>query len=203
MRYFVRAFVLFFVLASIPAISFAKPGDTTWVQAQNDVQLDWYNDFDAPVTFPSGSVSYRKIIMVFTLGKYQCPSGTQYCGDWDYTVQNFLMTPTDTFELSRLITPYANASYPRTPWGWKQRYYFDVTDFYPVLKNAATIRLSYHNYSGGFTGNIRFAFIEGTPPRNVTGIKRLWHGAFPFGNSANPIENYLPATNVAAQANTQ
>ena len=34
---------------------------------------------------------------------------------------------------------------PRTPWGWKQRYYFDVTDFYPVLKNAATIRLSYHN----------------------------------------------------------
>jgi hypothetical protein len=203
MRYFVRAFVLFFVLGFISANSLANPGDTTWVQAQNDVQLDWYNDFDAPVTFPAGSVSYRKIIMIFTLGKYQCPSGTQYCGDWDYTVQNLLMTPTDTFELSRLITPYANASYSRTPWGWKQRYYFDVTDYYPVLKNAATIRLSYHNYSGGFTGNIKFAFIEGTPPRNVTGIKRLWHGAFPFGNTADPIENYLPATNVVAPANTQ
>jgi hypothetical protein len=204
MRYFVRAFVLFFVSGFIlSAKSLANPGDTTWVQAQNDVQLDWYNDFDTPVTFPSGSLSYRKIIMIFTLGKYQCPSGTQYCGDWDYTVQNFLMTPTDTFELSRLITPYANASYPRTPWGWKQRYYFDVTDFYPLLKNAATIRLSYHNYSGGFTGNIKFAFIEGTPPRNVTGIKRLWHGAFPFGNSADPIENYLPATNVNTPAGTQ
>ncbi|MCS3799635.1 peptide-N-glycosidase F-related protein [Niastella sp. OAS944] len=203
MRYFVRAFVLLFVLGFISANGLANPGDTTWVQAQNDVQLDWYNDFDAPVTFPSGSVSYRKIIMIFTLGKYQCPSGTQYCGDWDYTVQNFLMTPTDTFELSRLITPYANASYPRTPWSWKQRYYFDVTDYYPVLKNAATIRLSYHNYSGGFTGNIRFAFIEGIPPRNVTGIKRLWHGAFPFGNTADPIENHLPATNVMAPANTQ
>ena len=82
MRYFVRAFVLIFVLGFIlSAKGLANPGDTTWVQAQNDVQLDWYNDFDAPVTFPSGSVSYRKIIMIFTLGKYQCPAGTQYCGD--------------------------------------------------------------------------------------------------------------------------
>ena len=204
MRYFVRACVLFLIQVSLfSAKGFANPGDTTWVQAQNDVHLDYYNDFDAAVTFPSGSVSYRKIIMVFTLGKYQCPSGTQYCGDWDYTVQNFLMTPTDTFELSRLITPYANASYPRTSWNWKQRYYYDVTDFYPVLKNAASIRLSYHNYSGGFTGNIKFAFIEGTPPRNVTGIKRLWHGAFPFGSSTDPIENYLAATNATVPANTQ
>ena len=204
MSYFVRAFVFFscmFFLLS--AKSFATPGDTTWVQAQNDVHLDYYNDFDASVTFPSGVVPYRKIIMVFTLGKYQCPSGTQYCGDWDYTIQNFLMTPTDTFELSRLITPYANASYPRTSWSWKQRYYFDVTDFYPVLKNAAAIRLSYHNYSGGFTGNIQFAFIEGTPPRNVTGIKRLWHGAFPFGRASDPIENYLAAANTTVPPNTQ
>lgn len=204
MRDLLHGCLLLFIMSLLTAAkSVANPGDTTWVQAQNDVHLDYYNDFDASVNFPDGSVSYRKIIMVFTLGKYQCPSGTQYCGDWDYTVQNFLMTPTDTFELSRLITPYADESYPRTGWAWKQRYYFDVTDYYPVLKNNATIRLSYHNYSGGFTGNIRFAFIEGTPPRNVTGIKRLWHGAFPFGNASDPIENYLPATDVAVPAGTQ
>lgn len=181
----------------------AAPGDTTWVQAQNDVQLDNYNDFDVNVTFPNGSVTYRKIIMVFTLGKYQCAAGTQYCGDWDYTIQNYLMTPTDTFELSRLITPYANASYPRTPFTWKQRYYFDVTDFYPVLKNNAAIRLSYHNYSGGFLGNIRFAFIEGTPPRPVTGVKKLWSGAFNYGDPADPIDNHVAAVNLSAPANTQ
>lgn len=181
--------------------SAAAPGDTTWVQAQNDVQLDWYNDFDEAVTFPDGSVTYSKIIMVFTLGKYQCPAGTQYCGDWDYTIQNYLMTPTDTFELSRLITPYANASYPRTPWNWKQRYYFDVTDFYPYLKNNATIRLSYHNYSGGFTGNIRFAFIEGTPPRTVTGITRLWEGAFNYGE-ASSIDTKITPVTVTAPAGT-
>ena len=180
----------------------ASPGDTTWVQAQNDVQLTYYNDYDQSVTFPTGAVSYRKILMVFTLGKYQCPGGEQYCGDWDYTVQNYLFTPTDTVELSRLITPYANAGAPRTPWSWKQRYYFDVTDFYPLLRNNATIRLAYHNYSGGFTGNIKFAFIEGTPPRNVTGITKLWEGAFNYGD-ATTIENNVPARIVTAPAGTQ
>ena len=180
----------------------ANPGDTTWIQAQNDVQLNYFNDFDASITLPDGSLSYRKIIMVFTLGKYQCAAGTQYCGDWDYTIQNYLMTPTDTFELSRLITPYANASYPRTPWAWKQHYYFDVTDFYPLLKNNVAIRLAYHNYSGGFTGNIRFAFIEGTPPRTVTGIKKLWNGAFTFGSATDPIENHFGAVSTVAPANT-
>ncbi|HEX6334131.1 MAG TPA: peptide-N-glycosidase F-related protein, partial [Flavisolibacter sp.] len=164
--------------------------------------LNYFNDFDTPVVFPNGSTPYRKIIMVFTLGKYQCPAGTQYCGDWDYTIQNFLMTPTDTFELARLITPYANASYPRTPWDWKERYYFDVTEFYPYLKNNAVIRLRYHNYSGGFTGNIRFAFIEGTPPRPVTGITKLWSGAFNYGDVNNPIENKVAAINITAPAGT-
>ncbi len=191
--------VIFFSLS--PKLS-ANPGDTTWVQAQNDVQLNYYNDFDANITLPNGSTTYRKIIMVFTLGKYKCPVGTQYCGDWDYTIQNYLMTPTDTFELSRLITPYANASYPRTPWAWKQHYYYDITDFYPVLKNNVTIRLAYHNYSGGFTGNIRFAFIEGTPPRNVTGITHLWNGAFTYGSATDPIENHFGAVNAIAPANT-
>lgn len=190
------------LLLSFASNAKASPGDTTWVQAQNDVHLDYFNDFDAQVSFPNGSTTYRKIIMVFTLGKYQCPAGTQYCGDWDYTVQNYLMTPTDTFELSRLITPYANASYPRTPFGWKQRYYFDVTDFYPYLKNNAAIRLSYHNYSGGFTGNIRFAFIEGTPARTVTGISKLWEGSFSYGET-NPIDNQITAKTIVAPAGTQ
>jgi hypothetical protein len=203
MRYFVREGLLFFIVLLISAKSFSSPGDTTWVQAHNNVQLDWYNNFDASVSFPNGSVTYRKIIMIFTLGKYSCPGNPQYCGDWDYTVQNFLMTPTDTFELARLITPYANASYPRTGWSWKQRYYFDVTNYYPVLKNAATIRVNYQGWSGGFTANIRFAFIEGTPPRNVTGIQRLWHGSFLYGNTTDPIENHLPALNTTVPANTQ
>ena len=195
--------VLFFALFATISNAFANPGDTTWVQAQNDIQLDYYNNFDAAVTFPTGAVSYRKVIMVFTLGRYECAAGTQYCGDWDYTVQNYVMTPTDTFELGRLITPYADESYPRTKLNWKQRYYFDVTDFYPILKNSAKMRLLYQGYSGGFTANVKFAFIEGTPPRTVTAIKRLWHGSFAFGSASDAIETHMPAIPTTAPVGTQ
>ncbi len=198
-----KQFYIIFALIIISGILKASPGDTTWVQAHSGLQLDYYNNFDNRVKFPDGSASYRKIIMVFTLGKYQCPAGSQYCGDWDYTIQNFLMTSTDTFELARLITPYANASYPRTPWAWQQRYYFDVTDYYPLLKDSATIRLLYSGYSGGFTGDIKFAFIEGTPPRNVLGIKKLWNGSFTYGSTTDPINNHLASVTAKAPNGSQ
>ena len=52
MSHFVRAFiVLLSIISLLSAKSLANPGDTTWVQAQNDVQLDYYNDFDTPVSF--------------------------------------------------------------------------------------------------------------------------------------------------------
>src|SRR3954463_15438055 len=94
----------------------AAPGDTTWVQA-NIAKLQGYGNYDSMVLFPPAGKTYRSIYMIFTLGKYMCPgydpnnaAGTGWCGDWDYTVQNYLMTPGgQTFELGRLITPYANA----------------------------------------------------------------------------------------------
>ena len=180
----------------------ASPGDTTWVQA-NSVKLDYYNNFDTLVHFPNGSTSYRKILMLFTLGEYACPGGTQYCHQWDYTVSNYILTATDTLELSRFITPYANTGVPRFPSTWKQHYLYDVTDFAPLLKDSATIRILYSGYSGGFTGNIKFAFIEGTPERNVTGIERLWLGSYTFGNPTDPIANHIPVKTRTAPANTQ
>jgi hypothetical protein len=188
-----RLSVLLAVLMFV-GVAKAAPGDTTWVQAHTNVQMPNFGNFDQPVTFPDGSVSYRKVVMIVTLGKYQCPGNPQYCGDWDYTFQTFLMPPSgDTLELGRLITPYANVSYARFPWTWKERYTFDVTDYYPVLKNSADIRIHYSGYSGGFTADIKFAFVEGTPERNVLGVERLWHGSFAYGKAADPIEDHLPA----------
>ncbi|HXD93760.1 MAG TPA: PNGase F N-terminal domain-containing protein, partial [Bacteroidia bacterium] len=167
------------LIMALSATLYAAPGDTTWVQA-NIVQLNNYNNFDTAVVFPNGSTSYRKILMVFTLGEYACAAGTQYCHQWDYTVTNYVMTKTDTLELSRFITPYANTGTPRFPSTWKQHYMYDVTDFYTLLKDTATIRIFYSGYSGGFTANVKFAFIEGTPQRNVLGVDPLWRGAFSY-----------------------
>jgi hypothetical protein len=196
-----------FLLTVIAALGFtvaqAAPGDTTWVQANNIPQINHYGDFDTLVTFPNGSVSYRKIIMVYTLGQYNCPAGTQYCHQWDYTVTNFVITPTDTLELSRYITPYATTGTPGFGATWKQHYYFDVTDYYNQLKNNATIRMSYSGYSWGFSADIKFAFIEGTRERDVLGVDKLWNGYFTYGDAANPIDNMVTAKTLQTPANTQ
>lgn len=186
--------LLFFGVALCLGLSRANaaPGDTTWVQAHDNIWLDWYNNFDTTVTFPDGTQSYQRIYMVFTLGKYTCPGSPTYCASWDYTVQNFLMTPAgDTIELGRLITPYAKNN-PSTPASWKRDYVFDVTDYYPLLKNQNALRIHYSGYSGGFTASVRFAFIEGQRDRDVKGIQNLWQGSWAYGNVSDPINNHLP-----------
>lgn len=185
--------------------AFAAPGDTTWVQAHNNVQITQYGELDVPVTFPAGAASYRKILMTFTLGTHNCPPGTQYCHQWDYDVHNVLMTPGgDTIELSRFITPFANTGVPRFPAGWKHNYVFDVTDYAPLLQGSGnTFRIFYSGYSFGFTADVKFAFIEGTPERNVLGVSELWRLSRAYGNAADPISNYLTPQTRTAPAGTQ
>ncbi len=200
-------------------ITFANPGDTTVVQVYNEVKMPNYGNYDSLVTFPDGSVSYQKVVMEYTLGKYNCGNGynpsnpgegagqTGWCADWDYDVHIIACNAAgDTLEMGEMITPYANTTFPLFPWTWKQSYYYDVTDFYPVLKDAVTIRVFYSGYSGGFTSTIKFHFVEGTPPRNVVKISKLWHGGFAYGNASDPIENKVaqktelfPANAVSAE----
>lgn len=202
-----KIFTVLTVLLALNVTLIAAPGDTTTIQAHNDVWLTWNGNYDTAVEFPDGSKSYRKIVMTFTVGKYVCPGSPQYCGDWDYTVHIDLRTKAgDTLEIARMITPYANASYARTPWTWKQRYVYDVTDFYNQLKDSATVRINYSGYSGGFTGNIRFEMIEGIPPRNVLGVDRLWNTSSRFGDTsaaAAKIEDRIDTKTLTAVTGTQ
>lgn len=193
-------YLLFFILIAGFSAK-AAPGDTTWVQAQSGVWMPNYGDYDSTVSFPDGSSSYRRVFMYFTLGKYNCPGNPQYCSDWDYTVQTYVMTPAgDTFELGRLITPYANSA--RMNANWKGVYSFDVTDFYPILKNSGTVRVHFSGYSGGFTADVKFAFIEGTPARNVLGVTRIWKNSYDYGHGT-PINAALSNVSLTAPANAQ
>jgi hypothetical protein len=182
----------------------ASPGDTTWAQSHTDVQMTSFGAFDAPISFPAGSVSYRKIYMIFELGKYTCPGSPQYCYDWDYDVHTLLMpTSGDTVELGRLITPYADHTLgARMPLNWKGKYVFDVTDFYPVLKSNAAIRVNFNGYSYGFTATVKFAFIEGTPERNVVGMHKVWLGSYNYGHGSVPINTALSNVSLTAPAGT-
>lgn len=182
----------------------AMPGDTTWVQCQADVQMDHYGNFDTTVSFPDGSTTYRRVFMTFELGKYTCPGSPQYCYDWDYTISTSVMTTGgDTIELGRLITPYADQTLgARMPLNWKGQYLFDVTDYVSLLKNSADIRVHYSGYSWGFTSNVKFAFIEGTPERNVIGIQQVWNNTYDYGYGSTPINTALGNVSFTAPANT-
>lgn len=183
--------------------SFAAPGDTTTVVFHDVEELSWHDNYDADNILPDGSVSYNKIILEFELGKYACdgydPSNpgegsnqTGWCGDWDYDVHVQAINANDKkVELGRLITPYANHNFPRTPLEWKQSYYFDVTDYYTFLKDDMTLRIFYAGYSGGFTGTTKLHFIEGPRHRDVLDYEVLYLDSYAYGDTNNPINDAL------------
>ena len=196
--------ILYFIAIALIANSStqAAVGDTTWVHAQH-VFLDYYGNLDSTVTFPSGATSYRKIYAIFTLGERNCPGNPQYCHQWDYDLENYIMTPAgDTLEFARFITPFATNGTPGFGLSWQQHYIFDITDYYRVFKNAGTVRVHYSGYSGGFTLDVKFAFIEGTPERNVLGYNRLWHSSYTYGNLTNVIDSNVKPLTVTPVAGT-
>ncbi|MBL7712916.1 MAG: T9SS type A sorting domain-containing protein, partial [Chitinophagaceae bacterium] len=85
---------------------------------------------------------------------------------------------------------------------WSQPFYFDVTDYATVLKDSNKIRIHYSGYSGGFTANIRFAMIEGTPERDVKGVKTMWNASYSYGNTADPIDDRVASQTLTAPAGT-
>ncbi len=196
-------YVFVIALLCFCGTSHANVGDTTWVQSFNG-QFTHYGNYDTSIAFPNGTKNYRKIYMIFTLGEYNCPGSPQYCHQWDYTVLNYVMTPGgDTLELARFITPYATSGTPGFNAAWKQHYIFDVTDYYPILKDSATMRIVYSGYSWGFNGDVKFAFIEGTPERNVLGHDKLWNSSYTYGNLASVIDSSVQAYSLTAPAGTQ
>lgn len=200
MRKYLYALMLFLM----PGFLTAAPGDTTWVQA-HQIQLNYFNSFDTVVVFPDQQKTYRKILMFYTMGQYNCPANEQYCHQWDYTIRNYALPHNgkDTVEIARLISPFATSGWSRFGNNWKQPYVFDVTNLYPILQDTVTLRMRYEGYSGGFTADVKFAFIEGTPDRNVLEVKSIYDNSRIYGNPANPINDHFPEKNVIVPQNTQ
>ena len=95
------------------------------------------------------------------------------------------------FELVSFITPYGNG----LDLGIKGKMWeFDVTDFAPILKGEKFLSMEgVGRWSEEY--DIRFLFIEGTPPRNVLSIDPIWPIAKPgqiwYSFSPNDIWNDL------------
>ena len=92
-------------------------------------------------------------------------------------------------EIARYITPYG-IQFDLGPNGFA--WIYDVTDYQDYLRN--TVDLAAHNTQELL--DLRFAFIEGIPPRDLHKREPIWSDfrSYNFGNMANDI--VLPATNV-------
>lgn len=159
--------------------TFAADGDTIFVQAHENRDIVWFEAYNDWAHFPSDK-EFHHVNMTFTMG---CASGG--CSDWDYTVLVYLRkrhisgndTTIERFELARLITPYGGYM-DRGQQGfnnnWTHRFDFDVTDFQMLMKDSVEIEVFYQGWSSGFSADIVFEMIEGTPPRRVRRIENIY-----------------------------
>lgn len=219
--------LLFLLLCLLPFVHQAAEGDTTWVQAHTSVDMTWYGAYDAWAEFPNDPTkTYTKVIMYYTLG---CASSG--CSGWDYDVEIRAMIPTGTYdsnvasidtltmdttwnvfevqehyEMGRLVTPYGTYMRDGTNGfdnSWTHPYVYEVTDFVNLLQDSVLIRSFYSGWSSGFSADVRFAFIEGTPPRDVLGIENVYSGSGGYVNSGDWEVNHWPAASVSMGADAK
>jgi hypothetical protein len=133
--------------------------------------------------------------------QYYWPEGYAYSFDVDGEVVDSLWNGADTeiinsdlmyfqppyevvdrYELGRYITPYGiNLTLDDDGWTW----IYDVTDFEPLLHDSVDI--SAGNWQELL--DMKFAFIEGTPPREVKRIERIWNGNWGLADWEESIED--------------
>jgi len=100
------------------------------------------------------------------------PDGVIYREDFPYYEPPYELLI--NYELGRFITPFGNNLDLGAGWTW----IYDVTDFRPFLHDSV------HLQAGNFQEllDLKFYMIEGTPPREVKNIKRMWHGYHRLNN---------------------
>ena len=158
---------------------------TTWEVVGNDVE--WT---DLHYGWPAGTVSSTVTALGDTLATYPVEGEvTVYNND----VLSFWSEPfevVDRYELSRYITPYGiNLTLGPDGWAWV----FDVTDYAPLLKDS--VELQCGNWQELL--DLKFAFIEGTPPRDVENVTAFWKGIHYLNNWDETIlpQTYTPGAN--------
>ncbi|MCS6934004.1 MAG: peptide-N-glycosidase F-related protein [Chitinophagales bacterium] len=196
-----------FILNIFCVFAFAGTGDTTLILSHSFSNLASPPSNDDVWTIFPNNKTYRKIIMKFTLG-----CGIPNCSGWDYTVGVYLgkkdgsldsaIVSIDTLtndtvwsysdhvkymEVARLITPYgtymANNSNGFNN-SWTHPYYFDVTDYAPLLKDSVNVRVHYSGWTDAFSARIEFILIEGTPPRTVESVREVYGAYISYPNHA-------------------
>lgn len=148
--------------------------------------------------FPKENVPVRKITLFLTLAH----PDTMPIAHWDYLDfinirrKGGVNGPDRNIEIARMITPYGS-SFTKD---WSFTWDVDVTDFSLLLRDSVEIEYIHTGYEPSFLGwtlSLDFEFLIAPPAAQVLSIQELYRGQFPYGNAADPIENYLKPVDVS------
>lgn len=92
-----------------------------------------------------------------------------------------------THQIQNYVTPYG-IGLDLGPNGF--RWVYDVTDYIPLLRD--TLEISAGNQQELI--DLKFLFIEGTPPRDIIDFETIWTGNYSHANIANDVS--MPAVTV-------
>ncbi len=149
------------------------------------------NDKRFTLNFPTTG-QYKRAILKYRMGAWN-----QGCSPYDNTTFVMVKYQDQWYEIVRVITPFGN-SFGST---WERFYYFDVTDYLPMLRGATEFRL----YYGGFdatdtrahTATLTFDLYEGTPERTMIYAAKMYDSSrdgnsgyrgFAYGVAGHDIE---------------
>ncbi len=96
------------------------------------------------------------------------------------------------WEIGRYITPYGNGLDLGNGFTWV----FDVSDFEPLLHDSVYLKAG--NWQELL--DLKFLCIEGTPPRKVSAIHKIYQGVYYYRDQS--IENKLAAVKVPLKSNS-
>lgn len=202
--------LLLYTLLLFAQIVISAPGDTITVTSLSNAQLTWWGEVIGWGEFPDTTKSYRKILMDVELG---CADGG--CSDWDYTVQingYYKLNPDDTlpkkYELGRFMTPYGGYMADGLNGfdnDFKHTFTYDVTDLSLMFHDSVKISAFYGGWSSGFSANVTFRMIEGTPVREVLKMHSIYQsgpGGWRSDNKDTFEIKYAPSKNIMIDSNT-
>ncbi|HYM20426.1 MAG TPA: peptide-N-glycosidase F-related protein [Candidatus Kapabacteria bacterium] len=96
------------------------------------------------------------------------------------------------YEIGRLITPYGQGF----PTNWTFVWTMDVTDYAFLLHDSVELVSTYDGYTQGSLYTLSFDMIEGSPARNTYAANIIYDGYYPYGNTSDPISNYVKPTHI-------
>lgn len=142
----------------------------------------WNPEDDYPFTlnFPTDK-TYGRCILEYKM------SGSPRPADWDQLTEIQVFNPKDGlwYEISRVVTPYGGG-FQIT---WNKIYYFDVTEFLPLLQNpdGANFRIYYGGFDATSTkahaATLTFHLFEGTPVDGPVVYTAQVYDSFRNGNN--------------------